>query len=93
MYESGIRLSDAYPQGEIPLVIEVNSADIIATLVQLKQEVEGKIGTELKMTIIGGAEAHLLATELAEAKVGVVLFPPRAFVSFIYIIIWNYSVD
>ena len=57
--------------------MEVNSADIIATLIQLKKEVEGQAKTEIRMTVVGGAEAHLLAPELAEAKVGVILFPPR----------------
>jgi hypothetical protein len=33
----------------------------------------------MKLTITGGAEAHLLAKELAAARVGVVLNPPRPF--------------
>ncbi|THG99926.1 hypothetical protein EW026_g2506 [Hermanssonia centrifuga] len=64
-------------KGQIPLVVAVNSADIIAALVNLKLEVEMKSGTTLKLTIIGGAEAHLLAAELAKANVGVILYPPR----------------
>lgn len=35
----------------------------------------------MKMTILGGTEAHLLAPELAAANVGVVLLPPRPLVS------------
>jgi len=31
------------------------------------------------MTIIGGEEAHLLAKELAEADIGVILVPVRPF--------------
>lgn len=33
----------------------------------------------IKLTIIGGAESHLLANELAEADVGVIVTPPRSF--------------
>ncbi|KAF9462476.1 carbohydrate esterase family 9 protein [Collybia nuda] len=66
-------------EGEIPLVIEAHSADIIATLIILKQEVEVETRKIMKMTITGGAEAHLLARELAEAGVGVILNPVRPF--------------
>ncbi|KAJ7078078.1 hypothetical protein C8R44DRAFT_896061 [Mycena epipterygia] len=65
--------------GSIPLVINVDSADIIANLLLLKQEVETKRGVILKMTIMGAAEAHLLAAEIAAADVGVILTPPRSF--------------
>ncbi|KAJ7510331.1 hypothetical protein B0H11DRAFT_1958549 [Mycena galericulata] len=66
-------------EGSIPLVITVNSADIIANLLLLKQEVETKRRTVLQMTLIGGAEAHLLASEIAAAGVGVILAPPRSY--------------
>ncbi|KAF6761161.1 amidohydrolase [Ephemerocybe angulata] len=65
--------------GQIPLVIEAHSADIIATLVILKKEIEVDTRKLIKMTITGGAEAHLLAAELAEAGVGVILVPSRSF--------------
>ncbi|KAJ7691755.1 hypothetical protein B0H17DRAFT_1062568 [Mycena rosella] len=65
--------------GSIPLVINVNSADIIASLLVLKREVEAQRGVTLKMTLVGGAEAHLLAPELAAANVGVILMPSRSF--------------
>lgn len=65
--------------GTVPLVVEVNSADIIATLIGLKKEVEAKIGSIIKLTIVGGAEAHLLAKELARANIGVILTPPRSY--------------
>ena len=64
-------------QGRIPLVVDADSADIIATLIDLKSELKEKTGRELKMTIVGGAEAHLLANELAAANIGVILFPSR----------------
>ncbi|KAF8633283.1 hypothetical protein AX17_004458 [Amanita inopinata Kibby_2008] len=64
-------------EGELTLVVEANSADIIATAIILKKEVEIETKGSMKMTIMGAAEAHLLAPELAEAGVGVVLIPPR----------------
>ncbi|KAJ6595658.1 composite domain of metallo-dependent hydrolase [Mycena vulgaris] len=66
-------------EGSIPLVINVNSADIIASLIELKREVEAQRGATMKMTLTGAAEAHLLAAELAAANVGVILAPPRSF--------------
>ncbi|KIY67487.1 composite domain of metallo-dependent hydrolase [Cylindrobasidium torrendii FP15055 ss-10] len=61
------------------IVIHVDSADILATLILLKREVEGKTGTAIKLTVAGAAEAHLLAAELGEAGVGVILMPARSF--------------
>ena len=68
-------------QGEVPLVVEAESADVIATLVELKKEVEHKLGLgkKLKVTIAGGHEAHLLARELGAAGMGVLLTEPRPF--------------
>ncbi|KAG6903047.1 hypothetical protein C0995_007480 [Termitomyces sp. Mi166 len=66
-------------EGEIPLVVEAHSADIVATLIVLKKEVEAQTGRALKLTITGAAEAHILAKELGEASVGVILNPPRPF--------------
>ncbi|KAH9918644.1 uncharacterized protein B0H18DRAFT_1030145 [Fomitopsis serialis] len=65
--------------GTLPLVVEANSADIIATVIQLKEEVEVETGVPLKVIISGGAESHLLAKELGEASVGVILKPPRPY--------------
>ncbi|KAJ7589790.1 hypothetical protein C8J56DRAFT_1139426 [Mycena floridula] len=64
--------------GTTPLVVTANSADVIATLLSLKKEVERETKTKLTMTIVGGAEAHLLADDLAAASVGVILLPPRS---------------
>ncbi|KAI0305776.1 carbohydrate esterase family 9 protein [Multifurca ochricompacta] len=66
-------------RGHIPLVVETHSADVIATLVELKREFEANTGLPLRMTITGATEAHLLASELAEAGVGVILTRPRPF--------------
>ncbi|EMD37401.1 hypothetical protein CERSUDRAFT_83171 [Gelatoporia subvermispora B] len=66
-------------EGKLPLVVEVGSADIIATLIELKSEVEAETQVPLKMTLEGGSEAHLLASELSAANVGIILKPPRSF--------------
>ncbi|KAG5648505.1 hypothetical protein DXG03_003116 [Asterophora parasitica] len=66
-------------EGEIPLVVEAHSADIIATLIILKKEIELETRINLKLTITGASEAHILAKELAESGVGVILNPSRPF--------------
>ncbi|KAI0085138.1 hypothetical protein BDY19DRAFT_457969 [Irpex rosettiformis] len=73
------RLVGRLRKGEIPLVVGTNNADIIATIVNLKEELEAEIGNKIKVTIVGGAEAHILAQELARADVGVLLTPPRPY--------------
>lgn len=60
-------------------MVQTHNADIIATLVLLKQEVENHTGKPLQLTIAGGGEAHLLAKELGEANIGVILNPVRPF--------------
>ncbi|KAF7330294.1 Carbohydrate esterase family 9 protein [Mycena venus] len=65
--------------GEIPLVVFAHGADIIASLILLKKEVENAYGQTIQMTITGATEAHLLAKELGEAGVGVILNPARPF--------------
>jgi imidazolonepropionase-like amidohydrolase len=66
-------------KGTRPLVIEAHSADIIATLIELKHEIEESAGNSIKLTVTGGAEAHLVAEELGRAHVGVIVAPPRPF--------------
>ncbi|EIW82936.1 carbohydrate esterase family 9 protein [Coniophora puteana RWD-64-598 SS2] len=66
-------------KGRVPLVVEAHSADIIATLIELKREVEQKLGTTIKLTVTGASEAHLLAPELSANGVGVIMNPARAF--------------
>lgn len=61
------------------LVIDVDSADVIATLIQLKAEVESTTGRKMQITLVGATEAHLLADEIAAAGVGVIITPPRSF--------------
>ncbi|KAK2463223.1 hypothetical protein APHAL10511_004878 [Amanita phalloides] len=64
-------------EGTLPLVIEAHSADVIATLILLKKEVELEHKKSIQMTITGATEAHLLARELGEAQIGVILTPSR----------------
>ena len=65
-------------------MIDVESADVMATLLRLKAEIEHKIFSEtnvhkeLKLTFVGATEAHLIVRELRHAKVGV-LVCPRSF--------------
>lgn len=59
--------------------MEAHSADVIATLILLKQEVEARSRKEIHLTITGATEAHLLAKELGDANIGVILIPSRPF--------------
>ncbi|KAJ7284154.1 carbohydrate esterase family 9 protein [Mycena rebaudengoi] len=70
--ETGIWFKKA-AEGVVPLVIEVQSADIMATLLILKAEVENQLGSRMRMVFSGAAEAHILAKEIGRAGVGVIL--------------------
>jgi imidazolonepropionase-like amidohydrolase len=77
--------------GSLPLVINVHSADTIASLLRLKSDVEAAVAatnpnlnTEnnphpLNLILHGAAESHLLATSLAAANISVLLAPFLAF--------------
>jgi len=65
--------------GVIPVVVHTQSADIIATVISLKQEVEDLTGVSVKITVAGGTEAHLLAAELAAAHIGVIVINARPY--------------
>lgn len=47
-------------------MIQVDNADIMATLITLKAEVEQRHSTSMRMVFSGGAEAHLLAEEICK---------------------------
>ncbi|KAK0457981.1 uncharacterized protein EV420DRAFT_1643335 [Desarmillaria tabescens] len=66
-------------EGELPLVVTVNSVDVMASLIQLKQEPEEISEKSIRMTFLGAPEAHLLATEIGNAGVGVILSRVRPF--------------
>ncbi|KAJ7026167.1 carbohydrate esterase family 9 protein [Mycena alexandri] len=59
--------------GNLPLVVAVESADIIASLLTLKSEVEAETGSTIRLVLSGATEAHLLAKEIGEAGVGVLI--------------------
>ncbi|KAL1938740.1 hypothetical protein VTO73DRAFT_11343 [Trametes versicolor] len=70
---------DGVKQGTIPLAIHIQSADAIASVIALKSEVEKARGNKIKVTLMGAAEAHLLAKEIAHAGIGVIISPTRPF--------------
>ncbi|KAL1759392.1 hypothetical protein FB107DRAFT_205135 [Schizophyllum commune] len=65
--------------GVLPLVVDVHSADVIASLILLKAEVEREKNTRIQLTLSGATEAHLLAKEISEANIGVIINPSRPF--------------
>ncbi|KAI0598436.1 hypothetical protein F4775DRAFT_555539 [Biscogniauxia sp. FL1348] len=67
--------------GKLPLAITVHSADVIASLLKVKNVVDraitesGRSSQGIRLTIVGGAESFLVVNELAAADVGVILIP------------------
>ncbi|KAJ7735556.1 hypothetical protein DFH07DRAFT_1065042 [Mycena maculata] len=66
-------------KGEIPLVVAVHNADIMATLLLLKSEFESSTHSALRLTFAGATEAHLLASQIGAAGVSVILAPARPY--------------
>jgi len=58
----------AAANGSIPVVIAVENVDEMGHLVLLKRELP-----DVNLVIFGGTEAHLIAKELAEAEISVIL--------------------
>ena len=54
------------------MILEVGSADIMATLLQLKADIEELRGVRMNMVFSGATEAHLLASEIGELFVDLV---------------------
>ncbi|WWC90877.1 uncharacterized protein L201_005814 [Kwoniella dendrophila CBS 6074] len=61
--------------GNLRLVIRTDKADIIASIIRLKQEV----AKNAKITILGGQESWIVANELAENDIGVIVSPVRSY--------------
>jgi len=70
--------------GSLPLIVAADSADVIASLIRLKSIIEAAMAkatgtttsaSKLRFVIIGGAESHLVASEIAHADISVVLAP------------------
>ncbi|KAJ6555140.1 hypothetical protein DFH09DRAFT_1038104 [Mycena vulgaris] len=66
-------------RGEIPLVVGVHNADIMATLLHLKAEHDATASRPLRLTFAGALEAHLLASQIGKAGVSVIVAPGRPF--------------
>ncbi|KAL8278048.1 hypothetical protein RQP46_009508 [Phenoliferia psychrophenolica] len=75
---TGANYFDLAANGALPLIISVNKADDIAALIRLKVQVELERGSQVKLVIAGGAEAWIVADELAAHDVAVILSPLRA---------------
>lgn len=61
--------------GALPLAVTVHSADTISAVLRVKEAVQAEAPVPLRLVVVGGAESHLVADELAAADVGVVLAP------------------
>ncbi|KAG1759992.1 hypothetical protein EDD22DRAFT_980832 [Suillus occidentalis] len=79
--EGGDKVLRRVRKGKTTLVVDVESADIMATLLRLKDEYEAHSGRELHMTFAGATEAHLLAHEIARAGVSVIVAESKPFPS------------
>ncbi|KAI9597644.1 hypothetical protein BDF19DRAFT_411597 [Syncephalis fuscata] len=70
-------------RGIMPLVVHTHSKDNIAAVMKLRDELrwhhkrQNGIGEGLNLVIFGGVEAHLLAADLADYDIPVVLQPAR----------------
>ncbi|THX32674.1 hypothetical protein D6D12_02049 [Aureobasidium pullulans] len=62
-------------EGKSALVLSAHSADTISALIRLKSTVEAASKVSLRLVILGAAESHLVAKELAAADIAVVLAP------------------
>lgn len=79
-HSNALQADDQISQGLRTLVIHVDNADIMATLLRLKFEHESQLN-KLQMTFAGAIEAHLLAAEISKAGVSVILAPSRPYPS------------
>lgn len=65
-------------KGQIPLVVTVNGADAMAALIRMKRELERNDSkVQLRLVFMQAGEAHLIAKEIGEVGVGVILAPLR----------------
>ncbi|KAG8977393.1 hypothetical protein FRC05_001791 [Tulasnella sp. 425] len=69
----------AVVEGQLPLIVHTEGADIMAKLLALKAEVEDLTGKTIRMAFFGASEAHILAKQLADAGVGIVVSRARSF--------------
>ncbi|KAH0583360.1 hypothetical protein H2248_008989 [Termitomyces sp. 'cryptogamus'] len=79
LYQSTSDVWKRVQRGEIPLVVNVDSADIMSTVLRLKSDYDAWSGNSIRLTFTGAAEAHLLADEISHAGVSVVITSPRPY--------------
>ncbi|CAO3609416.1 unnamed protein product [Cunninghamella echinulata] len=63
--------------GQLPVVVQVDDKDEIASIIQIKQQLKQQFGYSVKFIILGGAEAHLVAMHLQGSSIPVILMPAR----------------
>ncbi|CAO3651530.1 unnamed protein product [Mucor fragilis] len=66
-------------RGLIPVVVQVDDKDEIASILLIKQWISKEHNRDVKFVILGGAESHLVAEHLSRLDVPVVLMPARCF--------------
>ncbi|KAI8972060.1 hypothetical protein BDF20DRAFT_915791 [Mycotypha africana] len=66
-------------QGLLPVVVQVDDKDEIASIIAIKEMIMRKHGRNVKFIILGGAEAHLVAEHLGRLDVPVILMPARCY--------------
>lgn len=66
-------------KGEIPVVVQVDNKDEIASILLMKQQIIQEHGSHVKFVILGGSESHLVASHLHRLDVPVVLMPARCY--------------
>ncbi|KZS86725.1 carbohydrate esterase family 9 protein [Sistotremastrum niveocremeum HHB9708] len=66
-------------EGVLPLIVHTDNADIMASIIRLKAYVEAETGSKLLISFAGAQEAHLIAKEIGEARVGVIIYPVSPF--------------
>lgn len=71
------RLLQGILRGKGVLFVEAHEANDISRVILLKREVEVAAFGNISLTIVGGAEAWVVASELARANIGVILRPVR----------------
>ncbi|PHZ15571.1 composite domain of metallo-dependent hydrolase [Rhizopus microsporus ATCC 52813] len=66
-------------QGEIPVVVQTDDKDEIASILLIKQQIAKDYEREVNFVILGGAESHLVASHLSRLDVPVILMPARCY--------------
>ncbi|ORZ24343.1 hypothetical protein BCR42DRAFT_402733 [Absidia repens] len=67
--------------GQLPVVVEIDNKDEIASIIQMKRQLQTELGYPIQFIILGGAEAHLVAIHLHRWSIPVILMPARCFPS------------